>query len=142
MDSYAFTHEMDVRDYECDMQGIVNNGVYQNYLEHVRHLYLKSIGVDFAQYTRNGINLVVVRAELDYKLPLMSGDSFCVGLDFVRESRLRFAFHQTILRLPDEKPVLAARIIGTALNARGRPYLPPEFEARLVADGIATRRSR
>ena len=132
METYAFIHEMDVRDYECDMQGIVNNGVYQNYLEHVRHLYLKSIGIDFAEYTKSGVNLVVVRAELDYKFPLSSGDRFCVGLDFLRESRLRFAFHQTILRLPDERPVLAARIIGTALNARGRPYLPAEFESRFV----------
>ena len=132
MGSHAFSHEMAVRDYECDIQGIVNNGVYQNYLEHVRHLYLKSIGIDFAEYTRSGVNLVVVRAELDYKFPLTSGDRFRVDLDFVRESRLRFAFDQAILRLPDEKPVLAARIIGTALNARGRPYLPAELEALLA----------
>ncbi len=132
MDTYAFTHEMAVRDYECDLQGIVNNGVYQNYLEHVRHLYLKSIGIDFAEYTRSGINLVVVRAELDYKYPLTSGDRFLVRLDLVRESKLRFAFVQTIVRLPDERPVLAARIIGTALNARGRPHLPPELDRLLV----------
>jgi acyl-CoA thioester hydrolase len=132
MDTYAFTHDMQVRDYECDMQGIVNNGVYQNYLEHVRHLYLKSIGIDFAEYTRNGIILVVVRAELDYKHPLTSGDAFRVGLNLVRESRLRFAFLQDIVRLADDKPVMAARIIGTALNARGRPYLPPELDAALV----------
>ena len=131
METYAFTHDMAVRDYECDMQGIVNNGVYQNYLEHVRHLYLKAIGIDFAEYTRNGINLVVVRAELDYKHPLTSGDRFLVGLNLVRESRLRFAFVQGIYRLPDEKPVLAARVIGTALNARGRPHLPPEMDALL-----------
>jgi acyl-CoA thioester hydrolase len=131
MDIYAFTYEMDVRDYECDIQGIVNNGVYQNYLEHVRHLYLKSIGIDFADYTRRGIILVVVRAELDYKHPLAPGDRFLVGLNLVRESKLRFAFHQGIYRLPDEKPVLAAKIVGTAINERGRPYLPKELRPLL-----------
>jgi acyl-CoA thioester hydrolase len=131
MSDHAFTHEMDVRDYECDLQGIVNNGVYQNYLEHVRHLYLKHVGVDFAEYARQGINLVVVRAELDYRHPLTSGDRFVVGLDFVRESKLRFAFIQQIRRLPDGKPVLDARIIGTALNARGRPSLPAQLDALL-----------
>ena len=132
MDTYAFTHEMEVRDYECDLQGIVNNGVYQNYLEHVRHLYLKSVGIDFAEYTRAKINLVVVRAELDYKYPLTSGDRFRVGLNLVRESKLRFAFHQDIHRTSDGKPVLAAKIVGTALNERGRPYLPPELDALIV----------
>lgn len=129
METYAFTHEMDVRDYECDIQGIVNNGVYQSYLEHVRHLFLKSIGVDFADYTKRGIILVVVRAELDYKTPLAPGDRFAVRLNLVRESKLRFAFLQDIVRLPDNKPVLSAKIIGTALNERGRPHLPAELDA-------------
>ena len=127
--SYAFSLEMEVRDYECDMQGIVNNSVYQNYLEHARHVYLKTVGIDFREFTERGINLVVVRAELDYKSPLQSGDRFTVGLNMVRESPLRFAFYQDILRLPDMKPAIKAKITGTALNGRGRPEIPPELEA-------------
>lgn len=128
MEAYDYTLEMHVRDYECDIQGIVNNGVYQNYLEHVRHMYLKSIDVDFAALAREGINLVVVRAELDYKFPLESGDSFAVGLNMRRESRLKFAFYQDIYRLPDRRLIMNAKIIGTALNARGRPELPEVLE--------------
>ncbi len=129
--AYAFTHEMSVRDYECDMQGIVNNSVYQNYIEHVRHEYLKHVGIDFTSYTRQGINLVVVRAELDYKYPLTSGDTFIVALTMRRESALKFVFFQDIFRLPDYKPVLNAKIIGTALNQRGRPEIPEAFAALL-----------
>lgn len=32
----VFRIDLKVRDYECDLQGIVNNGVYFNYLEHAR----------------------------------------------------------------------------------------------------------
>ena len=134
-DSYVFTCEMSVRDYECDMQGIVNNSVYQNYIEHVRHLYLKKVGIDFSEYTRQGINLVVVRAELDYKYPLASGDSFVVGLTMCRESTLKFAFYQDIFRIPDHKLVLKAKIIRTALNKRGRPEIP-EALAALFTSGV------
>jgi acyl-CoA thioester hydrolase len=134
MEGYAFSLDLDVRDYECDMQGIVNNSVYQNYLEHVRHEYLKAVGIDFKTYTLQGINLVVVRAELDYKFPLRSGDSFVVGLNMVRESALKFAFYQDIYRLQDRKLVLKAKITGTALNRRGRPEIPEEL-ASVLADG-------
>lgn len=131
MRDYAFTLEMDVRDYECDIQGIVNNAVYQNYLEHARHAYLKQLGLDFAEYARQGINLVVVRAELDYKQPLMSGDRFRVGLNMERESRIKFAFHQDIIRLSDEKLMVRGKIIGTALNPNGRPKIPTELDQHL-----------
>ena len=131
MQSYNFTLPMSVRDYECDMQGIVNNSVYQNYLEHARHEYLKTVGMDFRMYAQEGINLVVVRAELDYKFPLESGDRFFVGVNMVRESRLKFAFYQDIFREKDKKLILKAKITGTALNQRGRPAIPEELDAAL-----------
>jgi acyl-CoA thioester hydrolase len=129
MSSYDFTLEMSVRDYECDMQGIVNNAVYQNYLEHTRHECMKSVGIDFKRYTMMGVYFVVVRAEIDYKSALSSGDSFIVGLNLIKESRLRLVFYQDIHRLPDKKLVLKARITATALNQQGRPEIPKEVEA-------------
>lgn len=46
MTDHQFRLEFDVRDYECHMEGIVNDAVYLNYLEHVRHVFLKPSGID------------------------------------------------------------------------------------------------
>ncbi|MDC1436921.1 acyl-CoA thioesterase [Gammaproteobacteria bacterium] len=119
--------ELSVRDYECDLQGVVNNAVYQNYLEHARHEYLKSHKVDFAALAKNGINLVVIRAELDYKGSLTSGDSFIVRTRFARKSRLKFLFIQEIHRQGDERTLLSAEITGTAVNTGGKPFIPNEL---------------
>ena len=131
-----YSHELEfkVRDYECDMQAVVNNGVYQNYLEHARHEFLQAHGINFADMTDAGINLVVIRAELDYKKSLVSNDRFVVRSRLRRVSKIRFEFQQDIFRLPDECPILAARIIGTSVNENGRPYLP-EALARLFDNG-------
>mgnify|MGYP003624403842 CR=1 FL=1 len=120
-----------VRDYECDLQGVVNNAVYQNYLEHARHVFLKSRQIDFAALTREGINLVVIRAELDYKGSLRSGDVFTVRTSFSRRSRLKFVFIQDIFREGEDSPLLSAEITGTAVNASGRPFIPKELHSLL-----------
>ena len=129
-ETVQYNHELDfeVRDYECDMQGVVNNGVYQNYLEHARHEFLRSRGINFAELTAAGVNLVVVRAELDYKNSLVSNDHFVVRSSIRRVSRLRFEFRQDIFRLPDETLMLAAIVTGTSLNQRGRPFIPDLLE--------------
>ena len=128
MNHEPFKVELEVRDYECDIEGIVNNAVYLNYLEHTRHLFLANKGFDFAALTRNGIHLVVIRIEADYLHPLRSGDKFHVTASLERISKLRFGFLQNIFRLPDNKPVLRARVIGTSLNADGRPKYFEELE--------------
>jgi acyl-CoA thioester hydrolase len=134
----AHTLQMAVRDYECDLQGVVNNAVYQHYLEHARHQFLKSHDLDFAALAKAGVNLVVVRAELDYKSPLQSGDAFVVSTRLEKMSRLKLAFHQTITRADDQKLMLAAVIIGTGVNNQGRPYLPEQLlplMSKLDGDG-------
>ena len=128
---YLHTIEFKVRDYECDMQGVVNNGVYQNYLEHARHEFLQTQAVNFAEVTARGINLVVVRAELDYRGSLKSNDSFKVCSNLQRISKLRFVFLQDIFRLSDNKLMLQARIVGTSLNVKGRPFVPVFLEGLL-----------
>ncbi len=133
LEEYQYRLEFQVRDYECDMQGVVNNAVYQNYLEHTRHEFIKTLGLDFAELTARGLNLVVVRAELDYKRSLRSGDRFWVGLALERISRLRFAFRQDIYLAPENRLVLQARVTGTGVNAKGRPELPAEISRALDA---------
>jgi len=120
--NYTHIIEFKVRDYECDMQGVVNNGIYQNYLEHARHEFLISKGINFAEMVINKINLVVVRAELDYRDSLKSGDIFEVRSNIQQISKVRFEFLQDIYRISDSKLMLQARIIGTSLNDRGRPF--------------------
>jgi acyl-CoA thioester hydrolase len=123
---------MAVRDYECDMQGVVNNSVYQNYLEHARHEFLKHKGLDFAELTRRGIIVVVVRAELDYLQSLRSGDVFDVSVEPVRISAIRLGFQQQIIHEASRKVMLKALIVTTAVNERGRPWFPEELEQLLL----------
>jgi len=131
MNNLPFKLEFEVRDYECDLEGIVNNAEYMHYLEHTRHAFLKHRGFDFAELIRRGIHLVVIRTEVDYLFPLHSGDTFYVTAAVDRVSKLRFGFSQDIFKLPDAKPILKAKIFGTALNAEGRPKYFEELEGLL-----------
>ncbi len=127
----TFTVDMAVRDYECDLQGVVNNAVYQNYTEHARHEFLKSRGLDFAALTASGLHVMVTRAELDYLRSLRSGDLFRVSVQTERVSRLRMAFVQQITLLPQGTPILNARFVVAAVNAQGRPCFPEQLEQLL-----------
>lgn len=122
---HTYQHETEflVRDYECDLQGIVNNAVYQHYLEHARHEFLIAQGLDFAALHAAGIDLVVTRVEIDYKRSLRSRDRFVVRSTLQREGRLRFFFIQDIYRLPDEQPVICGKVTGACLQ-QGRPIVP------------------
>ena len=55
---YIYETRMEVRDYECDIEGIVNNANYMHYIEHTRHLFLKQCGLSFAEMHAKGIDAV------------------------------------------------------------------------------------
>jgi acyl-CoA thioester hydrolase len=92
-----------VRDYECDLQGVVNNANYQHYLEHARHEFLISKGVSFVELHDEGTDLIVTKVEIEYKYPLKSRDEFFVTVNLRREGNARILFIQDIYRLPDLK---------------------------------------
>ncbi len=135
MKAYDFELEMQVRDYECDIQGIVNNAIYQNYLEHCRHKFLNEVGLDFAQLHNEGIDAVVIRAELDYRFPLRPGDDFLVRLKMGKQGRLRMVFLQQIIRKSDEKLMVDAKIIAV-LTRNNRPIANDDFMVIFEKNGI------
>lgn len=99
---YTFETRMAVRDYECDIQGIVNNANYLHYTEHTRHLYLKHCGLSFAEMHRRGVDAVVARMSLQYKAPLTGGDELRSCLNLKKEG-LRYVFMHDIYRAADNR---------------------------------------
>lgn len=121
---YIYELPFKVRDYECDLQGIVNNSVYQNYLEHTRHEFLEHVGLNFAQMHEDGVDAVVVRVEIDYKMPLRSGDHFVCKLNVAREGNLKFIFLQDIYRSSDMKLMVRGKVTAATVNNKtGRPMV-------------------
>lgn len=100
---------MKVRDYECDLQGIVNNANYQHYIEHTRHEFLESAGLSFAKLHDEGVDPVVARISMAFKTPLRSGDEFISKL-YLKKEGIKYVFYQDIFRLSDMKPVIKATV--------------------------------
>ncbi|MCH5328522.1 MAG: acyl-CoA thioesterase [Coprobacter sp.] len=125
--NYCFELEMKVRDYECDMQGIVNNANYQHYLEHTRHEFLQQAGTGFTDLREKGIEPVVSRIEIDYKNSLRSQDRFTCKL-FLRKEGVKFVFYQDIYRNSDNKLCIKGRVETVCINngrlSRGDELVP------------------
>lgn len=127
---YDYELEFKVRDYECDLQGVVNNSVYQNYLEHTRHEFLNEIGLNFTELFEKGIMAVVARIDMSYKTPLKSNDKFVVRLRAEHEG-IKYMFYQDIYRMPDEKICLKGVVTTTTL-INGRLGVSEEIKDALA----------
>ena len=120
MKDYVFETRMEVRDYECDIEGIVNNANYLHYTEHTRHLFLKQCGLSFAEMHQQGIDAVVARMQLEFKVPLRCDDEFISRL-WIEKDGIKYIFHQDIFRASDE-----------ALSFRGKITLVCLVNGRLA----------
>ena len=131
--NYIFNLDMKVRDYECDLQGVVNNANYQHYMEHTRHEFLESLGANFGQMHEDGLDAFVTKVTISSKKSLRSGDSFRSALRCSMRAP-KLIFHQDILHLDG---TLAARgevecvVVDHGRLTRG------EFFAELLKDVLS-----
>jgi acyl-CoA thioester hydrolase len=121
--AWPFSISFEVRDYELDLQGIVNNSVYLNYFEHARHSYLKTVGIDWAAMHEAGLDAVVHRIEIDYLSSLRSGERFEVRVRTEMKGRLRIVFVQEAVKA--DGTAAARTRVESVITKAGRP-VPPE----------------
>ena len=77
MEGFDFVHRDTVRFRDVDSMGHVNNAVYLTYIEDARIAFLRPIGADVPQ-------MILARAEVDFRAPLSEGDQLEIGVRPVR----------------------------------------------------------
>jgi acyl-CoA thioester hydrolase len=107
MINYMYELKMKVRSYECDFEAIVNNAVYQNYLEHTRHEFMQAHGFNVVEMHRHGIDTVVARIKIAFKNSLHDSDEFISKLN-VKKEGVRYVFYQDIYRCNDNQLIIRA----------------------------------
>ncbi len=116
--NYIFETRMEVRDYECDIQGIVNNANYLHYTEPTRHRFLRWLGVSFSDLHDKGVDPVVARMSLSYKVPLRCDDEFISRMGLQKKG-LRWVFNHDLYRASDEALCFHADVdLVTLINGK------------------------
>ena len=105
-----FAVELKVRDYECDVQGHVNNANYQHYFEVARHEFLEKVGLNFHKLHLEGIDAVVSSVHIRYKIPLVGMDKFKCVISKIDKVRVKYIFHQEIIKIEDNALCAKAKI--------------------------------
>ena len=124
--NYIFETRMEVRDYECDIEGIVNNANYLHYIEHTRHLFLRSLGLSFADMHARGIDAVVARMTMQFKIPLRCDDEFISRLALHKEG-IKYVFQQDIFRAADDRLAFRSTVQLVCL-VNGQLANSPEYD--------------
>jgi acyl-CoA thioester hydrolase len=118
---------LQVRSYECDSYGHVNNANYLNYLEYARYEFLKSIGFDYPGVIGSGYGMYIARIEIDYKKPAFTDETLLIRSWPVKKGAVSGVIAQKILR--GEDIIVEAKVTWAFVDSKGVPArVPSEWD--------------
>ena len=122
---YEFSHTVRVRFSETDAMGIVHHSRYLPYLEEARVEYLRHIGHPYHEIRDAGIEMAVLEAFVQYRLPLNFDD--VVNVHVAMGTITRATFQMTyLLTVADEIRAPGVTAHG-ALTTEGNATRLPDW---------------
>ena len=119
---------LQVRTYECDSYGHVNNANYLNYLEVARYEHLKDVGFNYVKAVDSGYGVYIARIEIDYKKSATTDDVLTIKTWPIKKGAVSGTLAQEIRRGDDL--LIEAKVTWAFVNAKtGMPVkIPPEWD--------------
>lgn len=115
---------IEVRGYELDSYGHVNNAVYLNYLEHARWKMLENSSVTRARMKEWKRWPVVASIEAKYLKPAFMGEQLEIETEALELRRVSLTARHTIRR--NGETIFQASVGLVIVNENGRPAEMPE----------------
>ncbi|MCJ1661380.1 acyl-CoA thioesterase [Staphylococcus sp. NRL 18/288] len=83
--------EIEVNNYDIDAMGIVSNIVYVRWFEDLRTIFINEY-MTFSEMMKQHISPILMRTEVDYKVPITIHDKPVGRCWYVKSSRLKWVF--------------------------------------------------
>jgi YbgC/YbaW family acyl-CoA thioester hydrolase len=129
MTTKTYRSTIEVRGYELDSFGHVNNAVYLNYLEYARWKMLEKEGITLDLIQKEKLWPVISAIEIKYLRPSFMGDQLEIRSRIVESSKARFQIEQLVFR--GETQIAAAKVYSVVVNENGRPVEIPSAYLKL-----------
>jgi acyl-CoA thioester hydrolase len=118
VEGFDFVYRDTVRFRDVDAMGHVNNAVYLTYLEDARIAFLRPMGADVPE-------MILARAEIDFRAPLAEGDQLEIGVRPVRVGTKSFELQYEV-RVGDKLAAEAKTVIVSYDYSAGRAVAVPD----------------
>ncbi|WP_338701952.1 thioesterase family protein [Streptomyces sp. Q6] len=130
-----FSVRIEVRGYETDTQGHLNQAVYLQYAEHARWSILRRGGIEQQDLLARGVGPVALETNIRYLRELRAGDEMDVECVFEWSEGKVFRIRQTI-RKTDGTVSAEVTAVGGLLDLSERKLLkdPREVFEELASD--------
>ena len=125
MATAPFTTRLRVRHYEMDVQGHVNNAIYQHYLEQAAIEHSESLGFTPARYRELGGTFVMRRIVIDYLRPAVAGDELTITTWLQEMRGPRATRHYEIRKAAATELLVTAEVLWVWIDGNLRPKAIP-----------------
>jgi len=129
---FRFRHAMEVRFRDLDALGHVNNAVYLTYFESARMAFWMQV---LGKADLTGMNMILARAEIDFRSPLVFGESVEIGVGCTSIGRSSFVLEQDMHERASSRLVAQASKVLVHYDYAALRSLPLTDEMRRMLQG-------